>query len=59
MLRQFLQTRRYRDIKLEEAKAWNFVLGGRPSNLVIPHLTFSAGPPSAYLKESDAKNENC
>ena len=38
MLRQFLETRRYRDIKLEDAKAWNFVLGDENSREIDVHV---------------------
>src|SRR5713226_4621310 len=38
MLRQFLQTRGYRDIKLEGAKAWNFVLGDENSREIDVHV---------------------
>ena len=31
ILRQFLQSQKYKDIKLEEARAWNFVLGDENS----------------------------
>ena len=38
MLRQFLQTRGYRDIKLEDAKPWNFVLGDENSREIDVHV---------------------
>jgi lincosamide nucleotidyltransferase A/C/D/E len=38
MLRQFLQTRGYRDIKLEDAKSWNFVLGDENSKEIDVHV---------------------
>jgi lincosamide nucleotidyltransferase A/C/D/E len=38
MLRQFLETRGYRDIKLEDAKAWNFVLGDENSREIDVHV---------------------
>jgi len=38
MLRQFLQTRGYRDIKLLDAKAWNFVLGDENSREIDVHV---------------------
>jgi len=37
-LRQFLETRGYRDIKLEDAKAWNFVLGDENSREIDVHV---------------------
>jgi lincosamide nucleotidyltransferase A/C/D/E len=36
-LRLFLQTRQYRDIKLEEARAWNFVLGDENGREIDVH----------------------
>src|SRR5258708_38345715 len=38
MLRQFLQRRQYRDIKLEEARAWNFVLGDENGREIDVHV---------------------
>jgi lincosamide nucleotidyltransferase A/C/D/E len=38
MLRQFLQKRGYRDIKLEEARAWNFVLGDESGREIDVHV---------------------
>src|SRR5258708_40200517 len=38
MLRQFLQKRGYRDIKLEEARAWNFVLGDENGREIDVHV---------------------
>jgi len=38
MLRQFLEMRGYREIKLEEAKAWNFVLGDENSREIDVHV---------------------
>jgi lincosamide nucleotidyltransferase A/C/D/E len=38
MVRQFLQKRGYRDIKLEEAKAWNFVLGDESGREIDIHV---------------------
>ena len=38
MLRQVLQMRGYRDIKLEDAKAWNFVLGDENSREIDVHV---------------------
>jgi lincosamide nucleotidyltransferase A/C/D/E len=38
MLRQLLQTRGYRDIKLEDAKTWNFVLGDENSREIDVHV---------------------
>jgi lincosamide nucleotidyltransferase A/C/D/E len=38
MLRQFLQTRGYKDIKVEEARAWNFVLGDDDGREVDVHV---------------------
>jgi lincosamide nucleotidyltransferase A/C/D/E len=38
MLRQFLRTRGYRDIKLEDAKSWNFVLGDENSKEIDVHV---------------------
>jgi len=38
MLRQFLQMRGYRDIKLEDAKSWNFVLGDENSKEIDVHV---------------------
>jgi lincosamide nucleotidyltransferase A/C/D/E len=38
MLRQFLETRGYGDIKLEDAKAWNFVLGDENSREIDVHV---------------------
>ena len=37
-LRQFLQARGYRDIKLEEARAWNFVLGDENGREIDVHV---------------------
>src|SRR4029077_15953913 len=37
-LRQFLEARGYRDIKLEDAKAWNFVLGDENSREIDVHV---------------------
>jgi lincosamide nucleotidyltransferase A/C/D/E len=38
MLRQFLQARGYRDIKLEEANPWNFVLGDENGREIDVHV---------------------
>jgi lincosamide nucleotidyltransferase A/C/D/E len=38
MLRQFLQTRGYREIKLEETRPWNFVLGDDDGREVDVHV---------------------
>jgi len=38
MLRQFLQTRGYRDIKLAHAKSWNFVLADENSKEIDVHV---------------------
>jgi lincosamide nucleotidyltransferase A/C/D/E len=38
MLRQSLQARGYRDIKLEEARAWNFVLGDEDGRELDVHV---------------------
>jgi len=38
MLRQFLQKRGYRDIKLEDAKPWNFVLGDEDGREIDVHV---------------------
>jgi lincosamide nucleotidyltransferase A/C/D/E len=38
MLRRFLRTRGYRDVKLEEAKPWNFVLGDENSREIDVHV---------------------
>ena len=38
MLRQLLQKRRYRDIKLEDAKPWNFVLGDENGREIDVHV---------------------
>ena len=38
MLRQFLLTRVYRDVKLEEAKAWNFVMGDEHGREIDVHV---------------------
>jgi lincosamide nucleotidyltransferase A/C/D/E len=37
-LRQFLQTRGYREIKLQDAKAWNFVLGDENGREIDVHV---------------------
>jgi lincosamide nucleotidyltransferase A/C/D/E len=38
MLRQFLQERGYRDIKLEDAKPWNFVLSDENGGEIDVHV---------------------
>jgi lincosamide nucleotidyltransferase A/C/D/E len=38
MLRQFLRTRQYRDIKLEDARAWNFVLRDENGREIDVHV---------------------
>jgi lincosamide nucleotidyltransferase A/C/D/E len=38
MLRQFLQERGYRDIRLEDAKLWNFVLGDENGREIDVHV---------------------
>ena len=38
MLRQFLQERGYTDIKLEDAKPWNFVLGDENGREIDVHV---------------------
>jgi len=37
-LRHLLQTRQYRDIKLDEARSWNFVLGDENGREVDVHV---------------------
>lgn len=38
ILRQFLQSQKYKDIKSEEARAWNFVLGDENGREVDVHV---------------------
>ncbi|HXM94716.1 MAG TPA: aminoglycoside nucleotidyltransferase [Candidatus Dormibacteraeota bacterium] len=38
ILRQFLQTQKFRDIKLEEARAWNLVLGDENGREIDVHV---------------------
>jgi hypothetical protein len=38
ILRHLLQTRGYTDIKLEDARAWNFVLGDEDSREIDVHV---------------------